>query len=77
MSGALDQQPIRNIGGYSKKDRALSRRFQKVDVLEPSVEETVEITCRGLKTEFEKYHSVRYTAPALRTAAELSVAVYQ
>ncbi len=57
--------------GIFEKDRALSRRFQKVDVLEPSVEETVEIL-RGLKTEFEKYHSVRYTAPALRTAAELS-----
>ncbi|MDP6029010.1 MAG: ATP-dependent Clp protease ATP-binding subunit ClpA [Arenicellales bacterium] len=57
--------------GIFEKDRALSRRFQKVDVLEPSVEETVEIL-RGLKTEFEKYHSVRYTAPALRTAAGLS-----
>ena len=57
--------------GIFEKDRALSRRFQKIDVLEPSVEETVEIL-RGLKTQFEKHHEVRYTAPALRTAAELS-----
>ena len=57
--------------GIFEKDRALSRRFQKIDVAEPSVEETVEIL-RGLKTQFEKYHSVRFTAPSLRTAAELS-----
>jgi ATP-dependent Clp protease ATP-binding subunit ClpA len=57
--------------GIFEKDRALSRRFQKIDVAEPSVEETVEIL-RGLKTQFEQYHSVRFTAPSLRTAAELS-----
>ena len=57
--------------GIFEKDRALSRRFQKIDVLEPSVEETVEIL-RGLKTQFEDHHAVRYTAPSLRTAAELS-----
>ena len=57
--------------GIFEKDRALSRRFQKIDVPEPSVEETVEIL-RGLKTQFEQYHGVRYTAPSLRSAAELS-----
>ena len=54
-----------------EKDRALSRRFQKVDVDEPSVDEAVDIL-RGLKSRFEKHHAVKYTQPALRTAAELS-----
>ena len=57
--------------GIFEKDRALSRRFQRVEILEPSVDETVEIL-RGLKTQFEEFHEVRYTAPSLRTAAELS-----
>ena len=57
--------------GIFEKDRALSRRFQKVDIEEPSLEETVEIL-RGLKSRFEEHHKVRYTAPALRTAVELS-----
>ncbi|KPK49558.1 MAG: ATP-dependent Clp protease ATP-binding subunit ClpA [Thiotrichales bacterium SG8_50] len=57
--------------GIFEKDRALSRRFQKIDVPEPSVEETVEIL-RGLRSRFEEHHSVRYTQPALRTAAELA-----
>jgi ATP-dependent Clp protease ATP-binding subunit ClpA len=57
--------------GIFEKDRALSRRFQKVDITEPSIEETVEIL-RGLKSRFEEHHKVRYTAPSLRTAAELS-----
>jgi ATP-dependent Clp protease ATP-binding subunit ClpA len=57
--------------GIFEKDRALSRRFQKVDIVEPSLEETAEIL-RGLKSRFEEHHKVRYTAPALRTAAELS-----
>jgi ATP-dependent Clp protease ATP-binding subunit ClpA len=57
--------------GIFEKDRALSRRFQKIDVPEPSVEETVEIL-RGLRTRFEEHHSIRYTQQALRTAAELS-----
>jgi ATP-dependent Clp protease ATP-binding subunit ClpA len=57
--------------GIFEKDRALSRRFQKIDVTEPSVEETVEIL-RGLKTRFERHHGVKYTQPALRAAAELS-----
>ena len=54
-----------------EKDHALSRRFQKIDVVEPSVDETVEIL-KGLKSRFEAHHSVKYTANALTTAAELS-----
>ena len=57
--------------GIFEKDRALSRRFQKIDVSEPSVDETVEIL-NGLKSCFQEYHDVRYTKPALRAAAELS-----
>ena len=57
--------------GVFEKDHALSRRFQKIDVVEPSVEETVQIL-KGLKTRFEAHHSVKYTANALSTAAELS-----
>ena len=61
--------------GYFEKDRALARRFQKIDVHEPSVEDTVKIL-RGLKPYYEEHHSVRYTAEALRQAAELSATVY-
>jgi ATP-dependent Clp protease ATP-binding subunit ClpA len=57
--------------GIFEKDRALARRFQKIDVHEPSVEETYEIL-KGLKTRFEEHHQVAYTNPALRAAAELS-----
>jgi len=57
--------------GIFEKDRALARRFQKVDVSEPSVEECVQILT-GLKSRFEEHHHVRYTHQALRTAAELS-----
>lgn len=57
--------------GIFEKDHALSRRFQKIDVNEPSVEETVEIL-RGLKSRFEAHHGIKYTASALTTAAELS-----
>jgi len=57
--------------GVFEKDHALSRRFQKIDVNEPSVEETVEIL-KGLKSRFEAHHGVKYTANALTTAAELS-----
>ncbi len=66
--GATTYQEYR---GVFEKDHALSRRFQKIDVLEPSVEETVEIL-KGLKSRFETHHSVKYTANALSTAAELS-----
>ncbi|MAY11834.1 MAG: ATP-dependent Clp protease ATP-binding subunit ClpA, partial [Alcanivorax sp.] len=54
-----------------EKDRALSRRFQKIDVVEPTVEDTVGIL-KGLKSRFEKHHNVSYTDAALKTAAELS-----
>jgi ATP-dependent Clp protease ATP-binding subunit ClpA len=57
--------------GIFEKDAALSRRFQKVDVVEPSVEETVEIL-KGLKSRFEEHHSVKYALGALQAAAELS-----
>ncbi|OGA69625.1 MAG: ATP-dependent Clp protease ATP-binding subunit ClpA [Betaproteobacteria bacterium RIFCSPLOWO2_12_FULL_67_28] len=66
--GATTYQEYR---GVFEKDHALSRRFQKIDVVEPSVEETVEIL-KGLKSRFEAHHSVKYTAGALSTAAELS-----
>ncbi|MBS1301311.1 ATP-dependent Clp protease ATP-binding subunit ClpA [Loktanella sp. SALINAS62] len=56
---------------HFEKDRALSRRFQKIDVNEPSVEDAVKIL-RGLKPYFEEHHSVKYTADAIRTAVELS-----
>ena len=57
--------------GIFEKDAALSRRFQKVDVIEPSVEQTIEIL-KGLKTRFEEHHSVKYALGALQAAAELS-----
>ncbi|MBK8325018.1 MAG: ATP-dependent Clp protease ATP-binding subunit ClpA [Betaproteobacteria bacterium] len=57
--------------GIFEKDHALSRRFQKIDINEPSIQETVEIL-RGLKSRFESHHGVKYTANALSTAAELS-----
>src|ERR1700741_974424 len=66
--GATTYQEFR---GIFEKDHALSRRFQKIDVTEPSVAETVEIL-RGLKTRFEAHHGVKYTASALPSAAELS-----
>ena len=56
---------------YFEKDRALARRFQKIDVPEPSVEDAVKIL-RGLKPYYEKHHRVRYTAAAIRTAVELA-----
>ncbi|MCH6584590.1 MAG: ATP-dependent Clp protease ATP-binding subunit ClpA [Proteobacteria bacterium] len=57
--------------GIFEKDHALSRRFQKIDVPEASVDETVSIL-RGLKSRYEAHHGVKYTATALTTAAELS-----
>ncbi|MCX8522109.1 MAG: ATP-dependent Clp protease ATP-binding subunit ClpA [Rhodoferax sp.] len=54
-----------------EKDAALSRRFQKVDVVEPTVDQTVEIL-KGLKTRFEEHHNVKYAVAALQAAAELS-----
>jgi len=57
--------------GIFEKDAALSRRFQKVDVVEPTVEQTVEIL-KGLKSRFEEHHKVKYALAALQAAAELS-----
>ncbi len=57
--------------GVFEKDHALSRRFQKIDVIEPTVEQTVQIL-RGLKSRFEEHHGVKYSASALTSAAELS-----
>jgi len=66
--GATTYQEYR---GIFEKDHALSRRFQKIDVVEPTVAETIEIL-KGLKSRFESHHSVKYTSGALTTAAELS-----
>ena len=66
--GATTYQEYR---GIFEKDHALSRRFQKVDVNEPSVEQTIEIL-KGLKQRFEIHHGIKYSAAALTSAAELS-----
>jgi ATP-dependent Clp protease ATP-binding subunit ClpA len=79
LKPALSSGQLRCIGattyteyrGIFEKDHALSRRFQKVDVPEPSVAETVAIL-RGLKSRFEDHHGVKYSAAALTTAAQLS-----
>jgi len=57
--------------GIFEKDRALSRRFQKIDVPEPSVDEAIKIL-QGLKSRFEEHHDVKYTNQALRSAVELT-----
>jgi ATP-dependent Clp protease ATP-binding subunit ClpA len=57
--------------GIFEKDRALSRRFQKIDVSEPSIDETVKIL-QGLKSRFEEHHAIKYTNQALRSAAVLT-----
>lgn len=66
--GATTYQEYRNI---FEKDRALARRFQKIDIAEPTGAQTIAIM-RGLRSRFEKYHGVKYTLPALRAAVELS-----
>ena len=66
--GSTTFQEFRSI---FEKDRALARRFQKVDVLEPSVQETYEILC-GLRKRFEQHHEIEYTDEALRAASELA-----
>ena len=79
LKPALSNGTLRCIGattyneyrGIFEKDNALSRRFQKIDVVEPTVEQTVQIL-RGLKSRFEAHHGVKYTAAALTTAAELA-----
>ena len=57
--------------GIFEKDRALSRRFQKIDVVEPTIDQTFEIL-KGLKSRYEEFHDVKYSSKALKTAAELS-----
>ena len=79
MKPALANGKLRCIGattyeeyrGIFEKDRALARRFQKVEVREPSVVETIQIL-KGLKEQFESHHDVKYTQPALKAAAELA-----
>ncbi|KMN76797.1 ATP-dependent Clp protease ATP-binding subunit ClpA [Chromobacterium alkanivorans] len=79
LKPALSNGSLRCIGATTyneyrsifEKDNALSRRFQKIDVNEPTVEQTVEIL-KGLKSRFEAHHGVKYTQSALSTAAELS-----
>ena len=66
--GSTTYKEYRN---YFEKDRALARRFQKIDVNEPSVEDAVKILT-GLKPYYEEHHKVRYTAEAIRTAVEMS-----
>ncbi len=66
--GSTTYKEYRN---HFEKDRALVRRFQKIDIYEPSIEDTVKIL-RGLKPYFEEHHAVRYTAEAIRAAVELS-----
>tara|TARA_B110000116_G_scaffold133133_1_gene115420 strand:+ start:1763 stop:4093 length:2331 start_codon:yes stop_codon:yes gene_type:complete len=56
---------------HFEKDRALSRRFQKIDVNEPSIEDTIKIL-KGLKSYFEKHHDIKYSSDAIKTAVELS-----
>jgi ATP-dependent Clp protease ATP-binding subunit ClpA len=79
LKPALSNGQLRCIGattfteyrGIFEKDAALSRRFQKVDVVEPTVEQTVDIL-KGLKSRFEEHHGVKYQIGALQAAAELS-----
>lgn len=79
LKPALQSGTLRCVGSttykeyrnHFEKDRALVRRFQKIDVAEPSVEDAVKIL-RGLKPYYEKHHGVRYTSEAIRTAVELA-----
>ena len=79
LKPALAQGTLRCIGSttykeyrnYFEKDRALVRRFQKIDVNEPTLEDAVKIL-QGLKTNYEKHHKVKYTPEAIRAAVELS-----
>ena len=66
--GSTTYKEFRN---YFEKDRALSRRFQKVDVEEPSLSDTIKIL-NGLKTVYESHHQIKYSSSSLKAAAELS-----
>src|SRR5208282_3114349 len=80
LKPALAQGALRCIGSttykeyrqYFEKDRALVRRFQKIDVNEPSIPDAIEIV-KGLKPYFEEFHKIRYTGEAIKAAVELSV----
>jgi len=79
LKPALAQGTLRCIGSttykefrqYFEKDRALVRRFQKIDVVEPTVEDTIKIL-KGIKPYYEEFHKLRYTADAIKAAVELS-----
>jgi ATP-dependent Clp protease ATP-binding subunit ClpA len=79
LKPALQAGTLRCIGSttyeehknYIEKDRALARRFQKIDVLEPSVHDTVEILT-GLKSRYEEHHGIKYSATAIKATAELA-----
>jgi len=79
LKPALQGGKLRTMGSTTykeyrqqfEKDRALSRRFQKIDVNEPSVDDTIKIL-RGIKSYFEDHHSIKYTADAIKSAVELS-----
>ena len=79
LKPALAKNGLRFVGsttykefrGVFEKDRALSRRFQKVEVMEPTVDETIKIL-KGLKSRFEDHHNIKYTENSLKAAAELS-----
>src|SRR3546814_20364057 len=79
LKPALSSGAIRCIGSttykefrnHFEKDRALLRRFQKIDVNEPTVEDTIKIL-RGLRSAFEEHHGVKYTPDAIKTAVDLS-----
>jgi len=79
LKPALQGGKLRTMGSttykefrqHFEKDRALSRRFQKIDVTEPSVDDTIKIL-KGIKGYFEDHHSIKYTADAIKTAVELA-----
>jgi ATP-dependent Clp protease ATP-binding subunit ClpA len=79
LKPALQSGLLRCIGsttykeyrGHFEKDRALARRFQKIDIVEPNVDDAIKIL-RGLKPYYEKHHKVRYSSEAIRAAVELS-----
>ncbi len=79
LKPALQAGSLRCIGSttyeeyknYVEKDRALSRRFQKIDIEEPTVAETIDIL-KGLKSRYEEHHGISYSQPAIRMAAELA-----
>ena len=84
LKPALQAGTIRCIGSTTyeeyknqiEKDRALSRRFQKIDIEEPSVDDTCKIL-HGLQSRYEEHHQIRYAKAAIEATAELAAALYQ